>query len=213
MGAVHTGLAADAAVNLGEKRRRNLNEGHAAQQDAGREACEVADDPATERHQRGRPLDPAAKNVLQHASERRQVFAVLAGIDDRVGAGEARVPQGAEGRVEIKLCDNAVGDHDRGATGEDRRQQVPRLTQEVGTHQHVVAARAKLHTHRLAVGAGSRLGIGCIQRGQASMFTGVGSEPGSLRCVATCVPIALSTASTVCSCGPSMLSMTTSASA
>ena len=48
LGRVDAGLAADAAVDLGEEARRDLHEADAAAQDRGGEAREIADDAATE---------------------------------------------------------------------------------------------------------------------------------------------------------------------
>ena len=213
MGAVHAGLAADTAVHLGKKRCRYLNEGDTAQQDARGEAGEVAHDPAAQRHQRGRPLDPAVQDVVQHATERRQVLAALPRLDDQVGGREAGRPQGVERRVEIEPSHDAVGDHNRRAACQERRHVPSRLADEAGAHHDVVAARSEFDTHRLPVMVGSWVGVRRAHRVRPRCSPMTDRDPGSRRCASTCAPSAPSTASTVCSCGPSPLSTTTSASA
>ena len=47
---VDAGFAADGTVDLREQRRRDLNEAHAATQDARRKTGKIADDAAAERH-------------------------------------------------------------------------------------------------------------------------------------------------------------------
>ena len=185
--AVDAGLAADAAVRLGEKRRRDLDEGDAAQQDARGEAGEVADHPAAECDQHGRSLDSPAEDALQHACQRFEVLAALAGPDHQVGTGEARLPQRLQGGVEIAPGDAAVGDHDRRAAGETRCQEAPRLGQQPGADQHVVAARAERDVHRLPVldgsCAGSRAGAGAVHCIRPRRLLPAGAHPA--RCAAT----------------------------
>ena len=55
------GLAADRRVDLGDERRRDVDDGHAAQVDRGEEAGRVAERAATDRDERLAPLDPEAR--------------------------------------------------------------------------------------------------------------------------------------------------------
>ena len=64
---VDAGLAADAAVDLGEQRGRDLHEGQAAQRGGGGEAGEVADHAAAERDHRGAPLDAGVERAGRRA--------------------------------------------------------------------------------------------------------------------------------------------------
>ena len=88
---VDAGLAADRGIDLGEQRRRHLDEADAAAHDPGGEAGEVADHAAAEGEHGVAPLDPRLEQRLDHGLERGEALRPLAGRhDDRhiLDAGE-----------------------------------------------------------------------------------------------------------------------------
>ena len=61
---VDAGLAADRGVDLGEQRGRQLHHAHAAPQDAGGKAGQVADHAAAQRNDAIAPLDAELEQAL-----------------------------------------------------------------------------------------------------------------------------------------------------
>ena len=81
---IDAGLAADARIDLGQERRRDLDETHAPAKRGGAEAGEIADDPAAKRDHDVAPLDAGGDQRVRDASELRIGFCGLAGrADDR----------------------------------------------------------------------------------------------------------------------------------
>ena len=78
--AVDGSLAADGAVHLGEKRRRDLHETHAAPHDAGGESHEIADDAAAERDDEVATLEA---HLDQAIGDHAELFQALAGLTRR----------------------------------------------------------------------------------------------------------------------------------
>src|SRR5690606_7623228 len=76
---VDAGLAADAAVDLGEQAGGDLDEADAAAQDRGREAREVADHAATEGDETIAPLELQSQQRLAEAAELGEALGRLAG--------------------------------------------------------------------------------------------------------------------------------------
>jgi hypothetical protein len=66
---VDAGLAADRGIDLGQKRRRHLDEVDAAQQHRGGKAREIADHAAAQRHQRGPAVGSPVEQVVHELAE------------------------------------------------------------------------------------------------------------------------------------------------
>ena len=74
---VDAGLAADRAVDLGEQRRRDLHEAHAAAQDARGEAREVADHAAAEGDDNVAALETDLEKALAEGGQLAEAFCRL----------------------------------------------------------------------------------------------------------------------------------------
>ena len=95
-------LAADRAVDLGDERRRDVDDRHPAQVDRGQEAGRVAERTAADRHDRLAPLDPQAARALAASLDETEALG-------RLALRETCRARGQTGRVE--------GRHDRLADG------------------------------------------------------------------------------------------------
>ncbi len=78
LGQVDGGLAADRAVDLGDERRRDMDDRHTAEPESGEEPRSVAERTATDRHQGLAPLDPEARQLASRVLDDRQPLRRLA---------------------------------------------------------------------------------------------------------------------------------------
>src|SRR5271169_530599 len=112
-------LPADAGIDLGEKRGRDLDQAHAPAQARGAESSEVADHAAAERNDDVPPLDARLDQRVANTSEFGVALRGFAGrADDRRRAQSGSMEARAE-PVEIERRDAGVG-YDRAMdTGRD----------------------------------------------------------------------------------------------
>ena len=172
---VNAGLAAHRAVDLGEQRRRHLDERQPPQSGRRRETGEIADHAAAERDHRGAALDTRVEQRVGDACialQRLRAFAARHGDGPRLDPGlrqpraagpeDAAVPRSRRDTTTARFC---------GSTGASS---APARAQNAFADHDVVAARAKCHRH-----AARRLP--CRERGRApcSVVTSGLSSPQS----------------------------------
>ena len=156
MARVDPRLAADGGIHLGEQRGRNLDEAHAAPNTRRREAGEIADDAAAERHDEIAALQPCREDRVANRLEHRIGFRCLAGLHrDRRMADLCRVEARAQG-VEVMAGDIVVGDDRAGRSRRDPGDRVAGPRQQSGADQDVVAAPWKIDAHAPRGGEGRR---------------------------------------------------------
>ena len=78
LGQVDAGLAADRRVDLGDERRRDLDQRHAAQVRGRQEPGRVAQRAAADRDQRVAALDPQPRQLARRLADDRQLLGRLA---------------------------------------------------------------------------------------------------------------------------------------
>jgi hypothetical protein len=136
-------LAADRGIDLGQERRRNLDEVDAAQQNRGGETGQVADHPAAQRDQRAAALETQLEQTLGQGFEVREALGLLAGRQHDRLVGDAGEVERALQRRQVQIGDGPVGDHVDPLALEQRHDQAPGFAQKVVAHQNVVAAFAE----------------------------------------------------------------------
>ena len=147
-------LAADGAVDLGEERRRHLDESEAPEHQARRQPGDVADHPAAQRNHDRRPFGPGFENLLDQPLELRKALGRLA-----VGQDEAAMAEtgGIERRLQppqMQAGDGLVGDDEqRRRAREPGEMRTRGVDQPVGD-EDVVGARAEIDSKGLAHVAG-----------------------------------------------------------
>jgi len=151
---IDRGLAADRGIDLRQQRGRHLHEVDAALVDRGREAGEVADHPAAERHQQAAPVEALAQQPLEDAIERLPILVGLAigkaDRHERRGAGQRRGEP-----CLVEPADRIVGDHrDLPPPGETGQRIVAR--QQPGADQDRIATLAERDTQFADSHAGCR---------------------------------------------------------
>ena len=105
------GLAADRGIHLGQQRRRNLDEGHAALIAGRREASHVADHPAAESDDRAMPVEALIQQGGENFIQRLQrLVAFAVGQDDRLAA---QLGQRGADAFQIQRRHGDVADHQR----------------------------------------------------------------------------------------------------
>jgi hypothetical protein len=88
---IHADFASDGRVDLGQQRRRHLDQADAAQEGRGREARHVADDAAPDGHDHRPAIRPRADERVVDPSDRGDMLVPLAVRDqDEVGARQRR---------------------------------------------------------------------------------------------------------------------------
>ena len=99
VGRVDAGLAADRGIDLGQQRRRDLDEAHAPPHDRRREAGEVADHAAAERHHEVAALHAGGDHARRRPApaSRRTSWPRPAATHDLGGADAGRCERGAQG--------------------------------------------------------------------------------------------------------------------
>ncbi len=123
-------LAADRAVDLGQQRRRDLDEVDAAHIDGAGKAGQVADDAAAQGQHHVLAVESVFKQGVEHELEAVIGFAFLAGgHDHRVDAVAGRFESHAQRRL-VQRCYVAVGDDHNAFVGQERRNPGDSLLQE-----------------------------------------------------------------------------------
>ncbi len=120
---VDAGLAADRAIHLRQQGRRRLHEIDAAQQNAGGETNEVADDAAAQRDQQGAALDAEREDAFAQVAQMSEVLRLFArrqndGVVSNAGSAE----RGGKG-AEVQARDALIADHDHPLLREKRQDQ------------------------------------------------------------------------------------------
>ena len=146
---VDGGLAADRRIDLRQERRRHLDDGHATQQRRSREAREIADHAAPQRHDDGAPIEAGLEEAIVDDGKPREIlvlFAVRQRHDDRL---EVRIAQRPHERFAPQRLDALAG-HDRAPTAEPRaRQARTDEVEQVAADEHRICALAELDAHLL----------------------------------------------------------------
>ena len=140
---VDSGLAADGAVHLGQQGGRDLDEVDAAQKDAGREARQIADDPAAQRDQQALALDPLGE---QAAGELGQMSEILGLLARRQRIALAAMPAPFQARLQqrqVVPADTLVGDDEDARLGQQGAADAAGLGDQPRSDQDIVAARAE----------------------------------------------------------------------
>ena len=144
MTGVDAGLAADRGIDLSQQSRRHLDEVDAAQQHGRREAGEVADHAAAQRHQRRLAVGTTIEQFVHQPAEAREVLAALAGRDrHRLGLHARLLERGGEACA-IDRLDRIVA-HDRDARGSQQRAgEFTRAIDQAGADGDVVGATGQV---------------------------------------------------------------------
>ena len=175
---VDPGLAAHAAVHLGQQRRRHLDEGQAAQRGRGGETREVANHPAAQRDHRGPPLDACVQQPVHHAAIARHALGRLARRHDDLLRRDPGLRQAVQQRRQMQGRHVLVRHHNGAALRHHRRQQRPGPGQQAVADHHLVRRGGKPNRQppRLApfVERLQDLGHGVLQRFIAAIDGDVG---------------------------------------
>ncbi len=160
---VDAGLAADGGVHLGEERGRHLHHAHAAAQDRGGEAGQVAHHAAAKGDDAIAALDAEIEQGLAELGQHGKAFGRLA-RRHHGGAEEAALP--LEARLERRQMqgrDIRVADHRVARAGQGRGEALARRGEEVLADDDVVTPPGQVHGDgRLAVGF---VALGLAERG------------------------------------------------
>ena len=117
---VDAGLAADRGIDLGEQRGRHLHHAHAAPQDAGGEAGEIADHAAAERNDAVAPLDAELEQALAQRASTGKLLLASPGAHHRLAEKQPMLLEARFERGEIKRRDIVIA-HDGAARAGQRR--------------------------------------------------------------------------------------------
>jgi hypothetical protein len=144
---VDAGLAADRGIDLRQQGGGDLHEAHAAAHGRRREARQVPDDAAAERHHEVAALDAGGQDAVADPRPDVEGFRRLAGRDGDHRGGEAVRLEGPRQRLPVEGADMAVGD-DRGGAGAERRDPGSRLGEQPAPDQDVVGPPAERDVDR-----------------------------------------------------------------
>ncbi len=147
VGGVDAGLAADGGIDLREQRGRHLHEAHAAADDRGGKAGEVADDAAAERDDEIAALDLRGEDRVADAGRAgHRISRSRPAGTAIVAARNPRPSREAESALGVERPDGAVGDDGRGA-GAEGGDTAARLGEKAAADEDVVGAPRQRHRH------------------------------------------------------------------
>src|SRR5688572_612589 len=134
-------LAADRAVNLGQERRRDLDEIASAIDDRRRKARKVANDPAAERYDVILTFDAQLKKPIDDRSQTVPALAALARRDEDRFDSDAVQPRAQP--LTQRLPDSLVAHHQQTAIAREWTEIFGCTTDQAVFDQDVITARAE----------------------------------------------------------------------
>ncbi len=171
---VDAGLAADAAVHLGQQGGRALHEVQAAQHAGRAEPREVAHDAAAERHDDGAAVGARGQHRLAHARVLLPRLRCLAGgHEDLRGELQARIGQAFAQRGQVQGCDRGVADDEHAPARADACDLSARAAKQPIADQDRVAAARERDREPLRRAVGEH-GVGDAARGDLGGLVGAG---------------------------------------
>ena len=141
---IDAGLAADARIDLGQQRRRHLDDRDAAQERRRDEPGHVADHAAADRHHEVAPVRADLDQPVVHRLDAAQVLALLAAVRRQDLDVPPELSQRRLDRRAEPLPDVAVGDHARPALQAGSRHGRPDLGGSARADERLVGRRAGL---------------------------------------------------------------------